>query len=391
MGSYYNSWSYTAPSGTTEVWINSRRSGASVIVDATVKCTFRYSNDYIAYNGEINFNMWSGSVSTSANIKGYSDRWYYRNESSRTRTCSMTLNSTSSDVQVAFNVTVPAGNTRFSVGTTVITLGDTPYYAPSKPTWTNINPNPCLISSAPLITWGGANAGSLGTLYYDVEVRSTNPNGGWTDWLRIASAQRNSNYNEIVLSGMNVYGILPYVGVKYQYRISSSDGSYATSDWIMTPELSVSFISPTAPTGYSITPSPTKKDDRVTVNWWGANGGSGSIRQYEVSTRYYDHTTGQWSDYTVRGNTTSTSFSIIPTSLYPNVKNNDRIQFRVSVTNSWGQTAWSTSAQLLIRGNQIWIKVNGSWVEGESFIKQNGSWQQGLSYIKVNDSWRESS
>lgn len=108
MGYYHNTWSYTAPSGTTEITLNSRRSGANIIVDATVTCTFKYSDDYIAYDGEINFNMWSGSVNASANIKGYSDRWYYGNGASRTRTCSMTITSTNSSIDVGFNVTVPA-------------------------------------------------------------------------------------------------------------------------------------------------------------------------------------------------------------------------------------------------------------------------------------------
>lgn len=38
--SYYNSWSYTAPSGTAEVWIDATRNGVNVTVNATVKMYF---------------------------------------------------------------------------------------------------------------------------------------------------------------------------------------------------------------------------------------------------------------------------------------------------------------------------------------------------------------
>lgn len=388
MGSYHNQWSYTAPSGTTDIWINTRRSGANIIVDATVTCAFRYSNDYIAYDGEINFNMWSGAASARANIKGYSDRWYYRNGSSRTRTCSMTVTSTAERIDVGFNLTVPAGNSRFSVPNTVITISGTPYSAPSAPTWTNITPNPCSINSRPVITWGGASAGSLGALYYDVELRSSRPDGGWTDWQRLSSAQGGTSYTEGILKNMNVSGVTPFVGVKYQYRIRSSDGSYATSGWVNVPELSVGFGTPTPPSTTRWSSTTAKKGTQVTLTWSGASGGTGTITGYELSYRYYHAVNNTWDNWT---GTTTVSKTSNTYTLSSTAKNNDKLQVRIRTKNSWGQySSYVTTESVTIRGNQMWIKVNGSWKEGECYIKINDSWKEGTPWIKVNGSWKES-
>lgn len=388
MGTYHNQWSYTAPSGTTDIWLNAYRSGTNIVVDATVTCAFIYSNDYIAYDGEINFNMWSGSVNASANIKGYSDRWYYRNGSSRTRSCSMTIASTASSIDIGFNVTVPAGNSRFAVSNTYVTLSGTDYIAPTAPTWANITPNSCSINAAPLITWGGASAGSSGIAVYDVEVRSTKSSGGWTNWLRISNSQSGTSYQEIVLRNMSVYSQAPYVGVKYQYRIRTWDGNSVGSAWTNTPELSVGFGSPTAPTSSRWSTTTAKKGQSVTLSWSGASGGTGSITSYGVSTRYYHAATNTWDSWSSESTTSSTSKSF---TLSSSLKNNDRFQARIRTKNSWGQwSSYLTTGYVTIRGNQMWIKVNGSWKEGECYIKINGSWKEGTPYIKINGSWKES-
>lgn len=388
MGTYHNQWSYTAPSGTTDIWLNAYRRGTNIVVDATVTCAFKYSNDYIAYDGEINFNMWSGAVNTSANIKGYSERWYYRNGSSKTRSCSMTIASTASSINVGFNLTVPAGNTRFSVPTTYVTLGGTDYIAPSAPTWASITPNPCNINSAPLITWGGASAGSSGIVVYDVEVRSTKSSGGWTNWLRISNSQSGTSYQEIALKNMSVYGQAPYVGVKYQYRIRVWDGNSVGSAWTNTAELSVGFGSPTPPSSTRWSSTTAKKGTQVTLTWSGASGGTGSINGYELSYRYYHAATNKWDNWT---GTTIVSRTSNTYTLSSTAKNNDRFQVRIRTRNSWGQySSYVTTGSVTIRGNQMWIKVNGSWKEGECYIKINGSWKEGTPWIKVNGSWKES-
>lgn len=388
MGSYYHSWDYTAPSGTTEIWLNSRRNGANIIVDAKVKCSFKYPDDYIAYNGEINFNMWYGNSRASATIKGYSDRWYYSDEVSRTRTCSMTFTTTASSVDIGFNVTTPAPNTRFSVPDTIVTLDGTGFSAPTAPTWTNITPNPCGINSAPTITWGGANPGSLGVVYYDVEIRQTQTNGNWTDWVRLASAQTPTRYAGQTINSTRVLGNSPFVGVKYQYRVRSSDNAYTTSSWVNTTELGVGFGSPTPPTTLTWRAPDTKPGTRVTLSWSGASGGTGSISAYEVQYRIYTNSTSTWRQWQVGTTTTNTSWTYtIPQTL----SDNDRIQARVRVRNSWGQYSdYSTSGVITVQDNQIWVNVNGTWRKGKIYIKINGTWREGKAYIKVNGTWRES-
>lgn len=273
----YFSWS--SPTSSATIYMDTSRNGAQVTVTATVVCNLAYNSGYINYNGEINFNMWSNGASASANIKGYSDRWAANTARTRTRTCSMTFTSTASSIVVGYNMTIPdsrPSGAAFRIGDQYPTLGFPSYNAPSAPTWTNINPNPCSISSRPLITWGGASAGSLGRLYYDVEVRSTNSSSNWTSWLRIASAQGGTSYQETILKNMNVQGVRPFVGVRYQYRIRSSDGSYATSGWVNTPVLGVSFGTPTPPTTYTQTEISIKKDRKywyfmVWCNRWNGN------------------------------------------------------------------------------------------------------------------------
>lgn len=387
--SYYNSWSYTAPSGTAEVWIDATRNGVNVTVNATVKCTFRYSNDYIAYNGEINFKMWRDANNASATIKGYYDRWYATNEWSRTRSCSMTFPWYGNDMVLGFNMTVPPGNSRFSIPNTEINLDVPDYIAPCAPTWCNISPNPCSINAAPTITWGGATAGSSGRILYDVEVRSSTPTGGWTNWLRIANSQTATSYQEIVLSGMNVNNQKPFAGVKYQYRIRVWDGVQTASGWINSPELVVGFINPSPPTSYTLSDSSIKKDGSITITWSGASGGSGSIVRYYLDWRIYDHNTKKWTDWD-RLSTTNTNYTFNILEYYQNATNGDQLQFRISVLNSWNVPSdYLTIPAISVRGNQMWIKINGSWVEGDTYLKVNGTWVEATPYIKVNNIWYE--
>ena len=251
---YSQSW--TNPTSTATIYMDTYRDGADIIVNATVVCTLTYSSGYIVYDGEINFNMWSGSVSASANIKGYSDRWSANTARTRTRTCSMRVRNLSNSLDIGFNMTIPdsrPAGAAFRIGNQNQSLPTSWYTAPTAPTWSNISPNPCNIKQAPLILWGGASAGSLGVLKYDVEVRSTKPTMPvtWTNWLRIATAQADTSYQEINLNLMNVLGQTPFVGVQYQYRIRSTDNTYSQSSWRETPVLTVSFVSPTPPTNYT--------------------------------------------------------------------------------------------------------------------------------------------
>ncbi|MCI7633903.1 MAG: RICIN domain-containing protein [Mollicutes bacterium] len=539
---YQQGW--RSPTSTAQIYIDSSRNGAVVNVTATVVCTLTYSDGYINYNGEINFNMWSHGTSASANIKGYSDRWDRNTARTRTRTCSMSFVDIGSSYEIGFNMTIPAdrpAGAAFRIDNQTRTLGAPSYNAPSAPTWINISPNPCGINGAPLITWGGANAGTLGTLYYDVEVRSSTPAGGWTNWLRIANAKSGSSYQEITLSQMNVHNQKPFVGVKYQYRVRSNDGTYATSGWVDVT-LSVSFGTPAAPTTYTLSNNKIKKNGQITVTWSGGNGGAGQIVSYELEYRIYNHKTSTWSEWIqgYSGNSTSyifdlsslyglandtysicaygdtslcwavaknstenkalielakysslgsqqcniqyrgdgfykitfinsgmcvevanavaqdgvqlnqysdngtaaqqwlirknddNSYSFIPrlnSRLSADVRNDetkvgtpiilhtydgtrsqhfylnninggesstallsngDIIQFRVRIKNNYGQySSYLTTSQVPVRGNQMWIKVNNTWVEADTYFKVNNNWVEATPYVKIDGAWKE--
>lgn len=390
---YSQSW--VSPTSTATIYMDTYRDGADIVVNATVVCTLTYSSGYIIYDGEINFNMWSGAVGASANIKGYYDRWAANTARTRTRTCSMRIRTTASSVDIGFNMTIPSSRpagAAFRIGAQYRTLGAPSYIAPTQPTWASISPNPCGINQAPLITWGGASAGSLNTLRYDVEVRSTvTYSPAWSEWLRISTAQSATSYQEFALNTMNVYGVKPFVGVKYQYRVRSTDNAYSNSGWKETPVLSVTFTPPAPPTNYRLTVTTVKKDGTIGLSWSGATGGAGSISSYIVSSRYFNHKTTSWSGWKklYQGNRSNYSFNV--TNVYPNAQNGDSIQLRISTTNSWGQeSTYLVTISIKIRGNQIWLKVNGSWLEGDLYDKENGSWNEGLPYLKNIGSWKES-
>jgi hypothetical protein len=390
---YEQNWS--SPTSNAKIYIDVGRNGANIEVYATVVCTLTYSSGFINYDGEINFNMWHGGASASTNIKGYYDRWAKNTDRTRTRTCSMSFTDIGSSFDIGFNMTIPSSRpagAAFRISDQYRTLGAPSYNAPSQPTWINITPNPCDIDNRPLITWGGANAGTLGRLYYDVEVKTTRQNGSWTDWLRIANAQSATFYQEIALRGMNVYGQRPFVGVKYKYRVRSSDGSYLTSGWIETADLNVSFINPTAPANYVLSDNSIKKDGTIQISWSGASGGSGNISSYQLDYRIYNHRTSTWTNWNTIYNGTNSSYDFSIADYYEDASNGDLLQFRIRTYNSWGQwSSYKTTISITIRGNQMWIKINGSWKEGDTYLKVNGSWKEATPYIKVNGSWKETS
>lgn len=390
---YEQSW--TNPTSTARIYIDTSRNKEKIVVKATVVCTLTYNDGFINYDGEINFNMWHGNTRASANIKGYSDRWSAGTPRTRTRTCSMEFTDTGNKFDIGFNMTIPddrPAGAAFRIGDRVAPNISAPTYnAPTTPTWISIQPNPVDINNSPLITWGGSKIGSLGTLFYDVEVRSSKPDGTWTDYLRIASAQQRASYQEIPLNQMNVYGQRPFVGVKYEYIVRASDGAYSTSNWIHVV-MNVSFIGASRPTSYALSQNTIKTDGEVKISWSGATGGSGTISNYQVDYRIYNHKTSKWTNWENVYSGSSTSYLFKMMEHYKSATNGDLLQFRIRTRNSWGQ--WSTYLQtssVNIKSNQIWIKINGSWKEAETYLKINGSWKEATPYIKINGSWKETS
>lgn len=387
------SYTTTPPTMDTQIYMDTFREGATIRIVISAVCTFRYNDGYLNPNYYATLNVWTATDRNSVSILDYGQSWRASQEKSRTRTISVTMSSTASNVEVGYNISGAPGQHSLVTpnGDNYVTLGAPPYVAPSAPTWFNLSPNPCDINRAPLLTWGGANAGSNGVLTYDLEVQSTAPDGNWTNWLRIANAQPGTSYQEITLNQMNVNGIRPFVGVKYQYRLRSSDGYAAVSNWVY-GTLYVSFGNPTPPTSYTLTPNRVKKGGEVQVAWSGASGGSGSISKYHFQRRIYDHTSQTWGAWGRPG--AETVYTTSPNYTYQvpdNLKNGDLVQFRICTINSWGQTSdWLTTSSVTIRGNQMWFKVNGDWKEAETYLKVNGEWKEAAPYIKVNGAWKES-
>ena len=376
-----------------DVYVNTgARSGRNVSLQFQVNAWLSSGGKLLTgYTLDLYGGSYSGSSQAHVNIRGYNDRW---TDSSIHTSYSdwFTVDNINSSITLYFFIE----GTGFSASPNLYGLSGTAaipaYNPPSAPTWTSISPNPCAITNKPVVSWGGASAGSSGQLLYDIEVRSTKSSGGWTDWLRIKNSYSGTSYTEIVLSGMNVHGQKPYVGVKYQYRIRSYGNLAGDSDlsaWKTTSELTVSFTAPTAPT-VKWNPTTVKKNKTTTLSWSGASGGSGSITNYKVVINLTEkNKTTILSTNTSTQSGTSMIVDVLKT--FSTAKNGNYLKATVYTNNSWGQqSSGSTPVYALVKGNQIWIKIGGSWKEGECYVKINGSWKEGLPYIKVNGSWKES-
>lgn len=389
-------WSGSSSSHPTiyyDVYVNTgARSGRNVSLQFQVDAWLSSGGRLLTgYTLDLYGGSYSGSSQANVNIRGYSDRW---TDSSIHTSYSdwFTVDNINSSITLYFFIEGTGFNDSPNLYGLSGTAAIPAYNPPSAPTWTSISPNPCVITNKPVVSWGGASAGSSGQLLYDIEVRSTKSSGGWTDWLRIKNSYSGTSYTEIVLSGMNVLGQKPYVGVKYQYRIRSYGNLAGGSDlsaWKTTSELSVSFTAPTAPT-VKWNPTTVKKNKTTTLSWSGASGGSGNITNYKVVINLTEkNKTTILSTNTSTQSGTSMIVDVLKT--FSTAKNGNYLKATVYTNNSWGQqSSGSTPVYALVKGNQIWIKIGGSWKEGECYVKINGSWKEGLPYIKVNGSWKES-
>lgn len=387
----------SSPRMTYQIYYTATRKGTDVEILFDITASLNQGGALYTI-GPVTFygGSYAGTTQCSTVIKNRSgDQWGPAGSDGapRYRQASFTVSTTSSNMDLYFRIDVGDISSSHALSEQRVNVSIPSYIAPTAPTWVSISPNPCNINNKPTITWGGAKAGSNGVLVYDVEVASTKSSGGWTEWLRISNSQSATSYNEIVLSGMNVNGQKPFVGVKYKYRIRSYDGktSYDTglSAWKESPELTVSFTAPSAPT-VRWSASTVKRNKSASVSWSGASGGSGTITNYTLVVSLVganQSTVISTKTYTQ----TATSKTINVLNEFPSAKNGNYLRANVYTNNSWGQrSSASSSVYTLVKGNQMWIKINGTWKEGECYIKINGAWREGLPYIKVNGSWRES-
>lgn len=378
-----------------DVFVNvGNRYGETVDCQFQVNTWLQNTQSYLGTGHTLDLygGTYSGSTDRHVVIREWGDRWS-GTEVHTSYSDWFSVYSLESSITLYFFIE----GTGFSTSANVYDLSGTAtlpdYISPKAPTWTNINPNPCDINSSSTISWGGATAGSSGKLLYDVEVRSTKKDGSWTKWVRIANSQTATSYKEGVLANMNILGQKPFVGVKYQYRIRVYDGvggeSKGTSAWTNTSELRVNFTLPKAPT-VQWSANTVKRNKNAAVSWSGANGGSGTIINYKlVIDLTGSNKTTIISSQTYTQSATSKVVDVL--SLFPSAKNGNYLKATVYTNNSWGQqSAASQAAYILVKGNQLWVKIDGSWKEGECYIKIDGSWREGLPYIKLNGSWKES-
>lgn len=385
---YYNSPSGIHPTSRATITLSARREGVNIIVDANIEATLVYNDGYINYDGEINFNMWIGTNTASANIKGYSDRWAVGTPRTRTRHCSMTFPSLDDNFPIGINMTTPSPNQSFNMAGQTVNLTTDKFVKPTSPTWFNYTPRPCEINQAPLLTWGGAQVGSTGQISYDVVVRSSRPDGSWTDFILISAAQAPTSYQEVPLSQMNVLGQKPFVGVGYQYGIRSWDNGYSNSDAYFHPDPIYPVFNPPSKPSVRLSSNTVKiRTGNITVSWSVSSLGSGSLSYYKVWHRV--KIKGTWSVWGLLYQGTNSSYTY-PMSHFPNASNGDEIQFKIGVANSWGlYTESSVTPSVVVRGNQMYVKINNLWKEGIPYVKVNNQWKEGVPYIKVGGQWRE--
>ena len=55
-----------------------------------------------------------------------------------------------------------------------------------------------------------------------------------------------------------------------------------------------------------------------------------------------------------------------------------------------GRTATKSTTVTTLEGNNMRMKINGSWKKGKAYVKVNGSWKKATPYVKVNGSWKKS-
>ena len=121
------------------------------------------------------------------------------------------------------------------------------YSNPTSPTTFNV-PSSQEIDTAFNITWSGASAGSNGIAGYDLEIRAYN-GSSWTDWVRLWNCVNKTSYSSGSPKSLSVNGV-SYANngenVQFQYRLRTSDGTIATSDWVV-KTMKIFINSPTDP------------------------------------------------------------------------------------------------------------------------------------------------
>lgn len=141
---------------------------------------------------------------------------------------------------------------------------------------------------------------------------------------------------------------------------------------------------PAAPKSLAAAPRPIKRNETVRLTW--AAGASGD-KSYQVRVRYYNGSS--WSGYQSIGNTTSTSFSHTPSSLYT-LSPKGKLEYSVRAQDKYSRDTGYTAIEVGIRGGLMPVKVNGAWnTDAQAKVKTDGTWTDADSiYVKAGGAWK---
>lgn len=56
-----------------------------------------------------------------------------------------------------------------------------------------------------------------------------------------------------------------------------------------------------------------------------------------------------------------------------------------------GRTATKSTTVTTLEGNNMRMKISGSWKKGKAYVKVNGAWKKATPYVKVNGTWKKTS
>lgn len=99
------------------------------------------------------------------------------------------------------------------------------------------------------LSWTGAVAGSNGLAGYDLQARAFNGTN-WTDWTNIFLCKNQTSYSVSKIKDLEVNGVSYSKngeGVKFQYRIRSTDNIIGVSSWKESAQIGILIYNPTTP------------------------------------------------------------------------------------------------------------------------------------------------
>ena len=221
---------------------------------------FPYGNQIVLSNPKINVS-WSGATAGTYTIQTYCVDISKDNFNNWANVGTLYTSGTSGTINnIDCSALGISGGTNFRVRVTMLTSrGDwlaaywggtvTVVSPPSAPSWFSV-PSSQEIDTGFNISWGGASGGTNGIAGYDLEIRAYNPqNGQWTGWTRLWNCVNLTSYASGSPKSLSVSGV-SYSGqgenVQFQYRLRTSDGRLAVSEWL-TRSMTIKINSPTVP------------------------------------------------------------------------------------------------------------------------------------------------